>query len=50
MQGVAGQYVSTDLKAHEPSDLARDDAAASRLWEMSEELVQPRPRAVTAAG
>jgi NAD(P)-dependent dehydrogenase (short-subunit alcohol dehydrogenase family) len=39
MEGVTGQYVSTDLKAHEPSELARDDAAARRLWEMSEALV-----------
>jgi NAD(P)-dependent dehydrogenase (short-subunit alcohol dehydrogenase family) len=36
LEGVSGKYFSTDLRETEPSALARDDAAARRLWEMSE--------------
>jgi NAD(P)-dependent dehydrogenase (short-subunit alcohol dehydrogenase family) len=38
VEGVTGQYFSTDLRAHAPSALARDDAAAATLWEMSARL------------
>jgi NAD(P)-dependent dehydrogenase (short-subunit alcohol dehydrogenase family) len=40
LAGVSGKYFSTDLKEHEPSALAQDDAAAKTLWEMSEKLVR----------
>jgi NAD(P)-dependent dehydrogenase (short-subunit alcohol dehydrogenase family) len=35
---ASGHYVGADLRATEPSPLARDDAAARRLWEMSAAL------------
>jgi NAD(P)-dependent dehydrogenase (short-subunit alcohol dehydrogenase family) len=46
VEGVSGQYFYTPLgskkvKATSPSKLARDDAAAQRLWEASEKLVSP---------
>jgi retinol dehydrogenase-14 len=36
---ATGKYFSTGLRETAPSALAQDDAAASRLWEMSEQLV-----------
>jgi NAD(P)-dependent dehydrogenase (short-subunit alcohol dehydrogenase family) len=39
LDGVTGKYFTTG-RAAEPSALAQDDAAAKRLWEMSERLVQ----------
>jgi len=39
VEGVTGKYFSNDCRETEPSALARDDAAARRLWEMSEKLV-----------
>jgi NAD(P)-dependent dehydrogenase (short-subunit alcohol dehydrogenase family) len=38
LAGVSGKYFSTDLCEAEPSAMARDDAAAKRLWEMSAKL------------
>jgi len=38
LEGVTGKYFTTG-RAAEPSRLAQDDAAAKRLWEMSERLV-----------
>jgi len=38
LEGVTGKYFTTG-RAAEPSALAQDDAAAKRLWEMSERLV-----------
>lgn len=43
LEGVTGKYFSTNLREAEPSALARDDAAARGLWEMSERLVQLAP-------
>lgn len=43
LDGVTGKYVSTSLREAEPSVLAQDDAAARRLWEMSERLVGLSP-------
>jgi hypothetical protein len=43
LEGVSGKYFSTDLGETEPSALARDDAAARRLWEMSEMLAGLQP-------
>jgi retinol dehydrogenase 14 len=40
LAGVSGRYFSTDLREAEPSAMARDDASARRLWEMSEKLVR----------
>ena len=42
LEGVTGKYFTTG-RAAEPSALAQDDAAAKRLWEMSERLVFPNP-------
>jgi len=42
LEGVTGEYFTTG-RATEPSALAQDDAAAKRLWEMSERLVQLSP-------
>jgi len=42
LDGVTGKYFTTG-RAAEPSALAQDDAAAKRLWEMSERLVFPNP-------
>ena len=42
LEGVTGKYFTTG-RAAEPSALAQDDAAATRLWEMSERLVFPNP-------
>jgi retinol dehydrogenase-14 len=42
LEGVTGKYFTTG-RAAEPSALAQDDAAAKRLWEMSERLVFPIP-------
>ena len=42
LEGVTGKYFTTG-RAAEPSALAQDDAAAARLWEMSERLVQGAP-------
>jgi NAD(P)-dependent dehydrogenase (short-subunit alcohol dehydrogenase family) len=39
IDGVTGKYFTTNLQAVVPSALAQDDAAAKRLWEMSERLV-----------
>ena len=39
LEGVTGKYFSTSLRETDPSALAQDDAAARRLWEMSEKLV-----------
>lgn len=39
LDGVSGKYFSTSLREVEPSAMAQDDAAAKRLWEMSEKLV-----------
>jgi len=36
---MTGKYFSTDCRETEPSALGRDDAAARRLWEMSEKIV-----------
>jgi NAD(P)-dependent dehydrogenase (short-subunit alcohol dehydrogenase family) len=47
LDGVSGQYFSTDLREIAPSALAQDDRAAALLWAMSEELVRdagPAPR------
>jgi NAD(P)-dependent dehydrogenase (short-subunit alcohol dehydrogenase family) len=38
LEGVTGKYFTTG-RAAEPSALAQDDAAARKLWEMSERLV-----------
>jgi len=38
LEGVTGKYFTTG-RAAEPSALAQDDAAAKRLWEMSERVV-----------
>jgi NAD(P)-dependent dehydrogenase (short-subunit alcohol dehydrogenase family) len=38
LEGVSGKYFSTNLREAEPSALAQDDAAARKLWEMSEAL------------
>ena len=38
LEGVTGKYFTTG-RAAEPSALAQDDAAAQKLWEMSERLV-----------
>ena len=43
LEGVTGKYFTTNLREAEPSALARDDAAARKLWEMSERLVQLAP-------
>jgi retinol dehydrogenase-14 len=43
LEGVTGQYFTTSLRAVEPSARARDDAAARKLWEMSERLVELPP-------
>ena len=39
LEGVTGQYFTTRLVPEEPSQLARDDAACRRLWELSAALV-----------
>jgi NAD(P)-dependent dehydrogenase (short-subunit alcohol dehydrogenase family) len=39
LAGVTGAYFSTDLKAEQPSRLARSDSGARRLWEISAGLV-----------
>ena len=39
LDGVSGKYFSTGLREADPSALAQDDAAALRLWEMSENAV-----------
>lgn len=39
LDGVTGEYFSTDLKPEQPNPLALDDAACRRLWEMSAKLV-----------
>ena len=39
VEGMTGKYFSTDCRETEPSALGRDDAAARRLWEMSEKIV-----------
>ena len=39
VEGATGKYYSNDCREAEPSALARDDAAARQLWEMSEKLV-----------
>jgi NAD(P)-dependent dehydrogenase (short-subunit alcohol dehydrogenase family) len=39
LANVSGKYVTTSLQEAEPSALARDDAAAAKLWEISEKLV-----------
>jgi hypothetical protein len=39
LENVTGRYFSTSLRETDPSALAQDDAAARRLWEMSEKLV-----------
>jgi NAD(P)-dependent dehydrogenase (short-subunit alcohol dehydrogenase family) len=47
LDGVSGNYYSTDLRETAPSALAQDDRAAALLWTMSEELVRdvgPAPR------
>jgi hypothetical protein len=43
LEGVTGKYFTTTLREAEPSALAQDDAAARRLWEMSERLVSLAP-------
>jgi NAD(P)-dependent dehydrogenase (short-subunit alcohol dehydrogenase family) len=43
LEGVTGKYFTTNLREAEPSALAQDDAAAKRLWEMSDRLVQLAP-------
>jgi retinol dehydrogenase-14 len=45
LEGVSGQYFSTDLRETAPSTLAKDDRAAAMLWAMSEELVRDADRA-----
>ena len=42
LEGVTGKYFTTG-RAAEPSRLAQDDAAARKLWEMSERLVLGAP-------
>ena len=42
LEGVTGKYFTTG-RAAEPSALAQDDAAAKRLWEISERMVFPNP-------
>ena len=42
LEGVTGKYFTTG-RAAEPSRLALDDAAARKLWEMSERLVALTP-------
>ena len=37
LEGVTGQYFYSE-RLHEPNAAARDDAAAARLWEISEQL------------
>lgn len=39
LEGVSGKYFTTSLREATPSALAQDDAAARKLWEMSEKLV-----------
>jgi len=39
LEGVTGKYFSTSLRETAPTAMAQDDAAAKRLWEMSEKLV-----------
>ena len=39
VEGVTGQYF-VKCKARKPSKAAQDDAAAQRLWEVSEQFVQ----------
>jgi hypothetical protein len=39
LEGVSGQYFSTNLQAVPPARLARDDEVARRLWEISCQLV-----------
>lgn len=43
LEGVTGQYFSTDLKAHPPSTPAQDDEAAATLWDMSAQLTGLAP-------
>jgi NAD(P)-dependent dehydrogenase (short-subunit alcohol dehydrogenase family) len=43
LDGVTGKYFSTNLRETEASALAQNDAAAKRLWEMSETLVGLSP-------
>ena len=46
VEGVTGKYF---VKCREavPSKAARDTASANRLWQVSEDLSRPRPRALS---
>jgi NAD(P)-dependent dehydrogenase (short-subunit alcohol dehydrogenase family) len=46
LRGVTGKYFS-DCRERTPSKAARDDAAALRLWQISEAMTQPTTRLPT---
>jgi len=46
LRGVTGRYFS-DCRERTPSKAARDDAAALRLWQISEAMTQPTTRLPT---
>jgi len=46
LRGVTGKYFS-DCREKTPSKAARDDAAALRLWQISEAMTQPTTRLTT---
>ncbi|MGA8893017.1 MAG: SDR family oxidoreductase [Anaeromyxobacteraceae bacterium] len=46
LRGVTGKYFS-DCRERTPSTAARDDAAALRLWQISEAMTQPTTRLPT---
>ena len=47
VEGVTGRYF-VKCRAKEPSAAARDEAAAARLWSVSEQLVDPAAASSTA--
>ena len=49
VDGITGGYWVKSRARSTPSDAAQDDAAAPRLWEVSEQLVQPDQTGVSVA-